>query len=417
MGCLSNLRGSKMTRKDYWKDVAEGIHVSGNYDLKEFLALEGEPVVSIYLPIKRTEREGRRDEWDRIELKDLAKEAERTLSESYDERQIKGIVEKLEYLIGHEDLPVWIDAGAGLGILINPEDAYLIPLSFAPKACVVAGQEYYLKPLIRNLSYQMDYILLLLNSDFFALLQGDYKGVSYVPLPEPVKQYLAETYPEFDGETTALDYYSLADHQSPYHDHKSRNEVTQEETEKFFHYVNKAMNDVLVEHTDLPIILVTLPEHESLFRKICTFKNLLPTSIKKDARTLSGKELRDEAVAIIEAERDNELGKMKEEYRYQASKDTASDDLNALGLALVERRVATLFLAAGKALPGTFDDASGAVSVDLNANPVDDKETDPAAPDIADAFARAAIAQDSTLVVVDQDKMPTSNFVAATYRF
>ncbi len=405
-------------RKEQIRELADHIHLT-TFQPKEYAneVSAGGPLVSIYVPVKRTEREDRRDEWDRIEFKDLCAEALRRLAESYDEAAYAGIQEKLEYILAHEDLPLWVDASQGLAFLVTNQDAYVINMNTAPDACVVAGPQFYLKPLFRDAMFQMSYKLLLLNTDFFALLDGDYNGVHYVPLPKDVKDFFAETFPEFDGATTALDYYSLEDHESPYHDHKSRKEVTKEEAEKFFRYVNKEMNDKLVRNCTDPVILVTAPEHEHMFREICTFKSLIPEGIHKDARTLSGTELRDDAVAIIEAHRDKGFAELKEDYGYKASKGQATDNIPDIGLALVERKVDVLMLEEGKGIPGAFDDKTGTVTFDGSKDPVDDKELDPASPDIANAFAEAAALQDAKVVVLPASMMPTASGIAATYRF
>ncbi len=405
-------------RKERIRELADHIHVT-TFQPKAFVneAPAGGPLVSIYVPIKRTEREDRQQDWDRIEFKDLCKEAYRRLAESYPEKDYAGIQQKLDYILSHEDLPLWVDASQGLAFLVTNQDAYVINMNTAPEAVVTVGPQFYLKPLFRDAMFEMSYKLLLLNTDFFALLDGDYNGVHYVPLPEDVKNYFAETFPEFDGETTALDYYSLTDHESPYHDHKSRREVTKEEAEKFFRYVDKAMNDKLVRESDDPVILVTAPEHEHMFRKLCTFETLLPEGIRKDARTLSGQELRDDAVAIIMNQREKGLAEANEDYAFKASKGKATNDPSQIGFALVERKVDLLFLEEGKGIPGTFDDKTGTVTVDGSVNPVDDKELDPASPDIAGAFAEAAVLQDAKVIVLPHGRMPVENGVAATYRF
>lgn len=202
---------------------------------------------------------------------------------------------------------------------------------------------------------------------------------------------------------------------SPYHDHKSRKEVSKEEAEKFFRHVNKVMAGFAsVDPT--PVILVTLPEHDTMFRRICTFDTLLPEGIEKDARTLSGDALRDDAVKIIDAKRQAELKKVIDQYEYDASKNRASDDLVKVGKALMERNVATLFVEMGKGLPGTFDVATGTVTMDEHRDPTDDKLLDPADPDIVDAMAQAALKQDAVIYVLSADEMPTKNGVAATFR-
>lgn len=404
-------------RKEAIRELAEGIKVLEGFNAKDYLSPASTPVVSIYIPVKKTQRDDRQQDWDRIDFKDLAKEAKRRLSESYDKDTIRPILKKLEYILENEDLPLWINASAGLAFLVSAEEADVYNMCEAPASSVTVGDNYYLKPLIEDTKNEMYYKLLLLNSDFFSVLDGNYNGVSFEQFPDSVKHYFAETFPEFDGETTALDYYSLEDHEPPYHDHKSRNEVTQEETEKFFRYVNKEMNDTIVRDSETPVILVTLPEHENMFRKICSFKSLAPQSILKDARTLTGAELRDDAVKIIQDDEDVQIKDLIEKYEYHLSKGSASNSIPDIGLALVERKVAVLFLADGKGLPGTFDGKTGQVDYDPSTNPVDDKELDPASPDIANAFAEACIAQDGEVIVLDADKMPGGAFIAATYRY
>lgn len=401
-------------RKEEIRELAENIHVMKGFDPKHHQDAKEGPVVSIYIPIHRTEREGRRDEWDRVEFKDLAKKAKDCLARDYADADA-GISEKLDYILAHEDLPLWVDASAGLGFLVNATDAYVYNLSFAPDPIVVVADEYYIKPLIRNTEYEMEYKLLLLGTDFFSVLDGDYNGVRYEPLPDDVKNYFAETFAEFDGETTALDYYSLEDHEPPYHSFKSRNDVKKEEAEKFFYYVDKAMNDYIVRDSDVPVILVTIPEHEHAFREICTFKNLLPESIKKDGRTMSGTELRDAARAIMCARKDAAIAELVDKYDYRASKGEASDDVAAIGKALFDKKVGVLFIEEGKGIQGKYDPATGAVT-DVKESVVESTII-PVTDDLASEFAHIALHQDAQVLVLPADKMPTAKGIAATDRY
>lgn len=143
----------------------------------------------------------------------------------------------------------------------------------------------------------------------------------------------------------------------------------------------------------------------------------MPGGIKKDPRTLSGQTLRDDAVAIIMEKRAKGLEEANEDYAFKASKGKATDDIPQIGLALVERKVDLLFLEEGKGIPGTFDNETGTVIFDGSPNPVDDKELDPASPDIAAAFAEAAVLQDAKVLILPADQMPTKSGMAATYRF
>ena len=153
-----------------------------------------------------------------------------------------------------------------------------------------------------------------------------------------------------------------------------------------------------------------------MFRRLCTFDTLLPEGIEKDARTLSGETLRDDAVKIIDAKRQADLKKVIERYELDASKSKATDDLAKVGEALAERNVDVLFVEMGKGLPGTFDATTGAIAYDDHRDPVDAELIDPADPDIVDAMAQAALKQDATIYVLASEEMPTRNGVAAIFR-
>ena len=121
--------------KETLRKTADSIHVMEKFD-PAILADVTAPVVSLYIPVHHTEREERRDIWDRDMFKDLMKDAERTLAETYDKDAYKGIVEKADYLLEHPDMPLWLHAGEGLGFLMNNDDIYVYNLFFAPEPMV-----------------------------------------------------------------------------------------------------------------------------------------------------------------------------------------------------------------------------------------------------------------------------------------
>lgn len=290
-------------RKSEIRELAEHIYEGQEIDPSELKA-QTPPVVTIYLPVQHAEREGRRGEWERIEFKNLSNKAIKDLEKNWDKDKAKGIVEKLRYIQEHEDMPLWLEAKAGLAFLVNNDDCFVYNMDETPESKVVVGDKYDMAALLSEdeRDQAAHYKLLLLSADFFALLEGDEASVRYVKFPDDVKHYLTETYPEYDGWKAPLDYFSLEDHMSPFHDHKSRRDVTKEETKKFFRYVDKALNDKLLLHNTEPVILVTLPEHVHEFRELCTFDHLNPAVIEKDPGALTGRQLRDDALKILGSE-------------------------------------------------------------------------------------------------------------------
>lgn len=287
-------------RKEAIRHLEDNIHVMDQIDPSEFRKQHG-PAVTIYLPLHHNSREGRRDEADRIEFKDLSKKAETELLKKWDKDEVKSIIDMMEFILTHEDLDFWINDAQGIAFLLNDDGCYVYLMDGAPASYVEVGDEFDMAPIFGEAIHDQEliYKLLLLSSDYFEILDGNARGLHYEKMPSDVKQYFAETYAEFDGETTPLDYYSLEDHMSPFHDHKSRNDVTKEETEKFFRHVNKAISEKLLKDNTVPVILVTAPEHVNEFEKICSIQ-LFPEVIKKDPRGLTGKQLREMAEELIE---------------------------------------------------------------------------------------------------------------------
>lgn len=300
---------SKNITKERMRELKEGIHFTKDIDpdiyktVEKDLAVEQGPAISIYLPIKHDDRDHGRDDWDRIEFKDLIKEAKEQVLKQYDEREAKRAFELLDYTYDHADLDFWLESDKGLAFFVDNEGAYVFNMGRAPEAQAAGGSSFDFAQLDGDVRFKRDttFKLLLLNADFFAVLDGNDEELRFEEFPEDVKHYFAETFPEFDGCLTPQDYYSLEDHMPPYHGWKSRNDVKQEEAEKFFRYVDKVMNDEIVkDETSIPVILVTAPEHLHAFREVCTFKALYPKAIEKDPAGMTGEELRKAAVETLE---------------------------------------------------------------------------------------------------------------------
>lgn len=410
--------------KEILRTTDKSIHVMEDFD-PSLLENVAAPVVSLYIPVHHDEREERRDLWDADMFKDLMKDAYRTLSEHYPDESFKGIHNKADYLLKHPDMPLWLHAGEGLGFLMNNDDVYVYNLFFAPEPMVSAGDTYFIKPLLRNFQYGTEYFVLELSGDRFSWAKGDRTHVEHQPMPSEVHDFFSQLFANSDdtaadmkkGELGALDYITLEGHMGQYHDRQSRNEVKKDDALPWFRYVNQAVNDYLVRDDATPIILCCDEEYEHAFRKLSTLRHLLPVGIKKDPAGLDGKALLEESLAVMDGIRDANIKEVAEKFGADAAHGKASDDFDAIGMALAERRVGALFLVKGKILPGGFDINTGTVTFDPNPNPVDDGYIDPAAPDITDAFAQAALAQDAHIYIVEQNQMPTDKSVAALFRY
>lgn len=368
------------------------------------------PLVSIYLP---THGRIPGEDHDRIVFEDLAAQAREKLTQERERREYKGIDERLDQVAAHLNDLASPAPGGSLAVLVGNECTYVYQLSYEAGPSVFAGEQFHLRPLLKDFQFGSRYFLLGLSADRFAFIHGDFGSLDRVEMPRGVLDEFSEEFPlVYDGHEGALDYASLENHLPPYHGWKSRNDVKAEEAEKFFRHVNKAVVDHLVQGTNLPVILVSLPEHQTAFRRISTIPHLLDEGIEKDIGGIEAPELLADAKAVIEHVREAHAAKLLDRLGDVEARGGGSTDLSAIGLALVERKVRALFVAEGAYIPGGFNEETGEVHL---------FEREPhgrfQGPELADAFARAALAQDAEVFELDAAQIPGDTGMAALFRY
>lgn len=371
------------------------------------------PLVSLYLPLG-----GPADgaDGDRTRFGELLEEVRGKLAQEFEHREHTGIDARLDRVA--ERLPELAEraAGGSLALFVDNGRTLAIPLGYAAGPRAFAGDRFLVTPLLRQFQWGSRYLLLGLSADRFALIRGSFGSLQREELAPSVKDEFSELFPEvYDGHEGALDYQSLENHMPPYHGYKSRNDVKKEEAEKFFRYVNRAVTAHLAaaeDAPDLPVILVSLPEHQAAFRRISTVPHLLPKGIEKDVGGLREPELLAEARSVIECARLTRAEALLAEFGDAAAHGRASADPAAIGLALVERKVRALFLAEDADVAGGFDTGTGEVVL-FERGPHDRFQ----GPELADQFARAALAQDAEVMELPANQVPGEVGIAALYRY
>lgn len=388
--------------------MEDGISTLANFDSALF-EHANPPLASIYLPLHG--RAGAEE--DRVQFKNLVEEVRSKLAQEYEHREHANLDGRLDEVAMHlEDLAGGASGGS-LVVLASNDQVYLYRMDYAAGPLVFVGERFYTRPLLRELQFGSRYFLLGLSADRFAFVRGDFGSLDRVELPADVLDEFSEEFPlVYDGHEGALDYSSLENHLPPYHGYKSRKEVRKEEAGKFFQHVNEVVTDHLVRGTDLPVILVSLPEHQTAFRRISTIPHLLDEGIEKDIGGLEAPELLDAAKGVLERERAARAGRLLNGFGDAEAHNRATTNLETIGLALVERKVRALFLTEGAYIPGGFNDETGEVYL---------FEREPhgrfQGPELADGFVRAALAQDAEVYELPPENVPGDSGIAALYRY
>lgn len=367
------------------------------------------PLVTLYVPTHGSE--ARKEDSQRFE--ELVEQVREKLAQRYEHREHTGIDEALDHLIARFPELVSPATDGTLAAFMTNERAFVYTLGYPVEPLALVGDAFCVQPLVKDLAFGSHYFLLGLNADRFSFIHGDFGSLKRVEIPQDVLDEFSELFPlVYDGHEGALDYSSLENHMPPYHGYKSRNDVKKEEAEKFFRYVNEAVAEHLTRGTNLPVILVSLPEHQTMFRRISTIPNLLDEGIEKNIDGMEAPELLADAKTVIERERLRRADALLEEFGDAKAHGRATSDLAAIGLALVERKVRALFLAEGAYVSGSFNDETGEV-YPFEQEPHERFE----GPELADQFARAAFAQDAEVIELPAEKVPGDTGIAALFRY
>lgn len=139
-------------RKESIRRMADSIQVIDKIDPKEFKKQNG-PAVTIYMPLHHGSREGRRDNKDRLEFKNLSKKAEAELKERWGKNATTSITSKLEFILDREDLDFWLDDAEGLAFLLNSDNCYVYTMNGRPAPLVEVGEEFEITPILGEVEY------------------------------------------------------------------------------------------------------------------------------------------------------------------------------------------------------------------------------------------------------------------------
>ena len=157
------------------------------------------------------------------------------------------------------------------------------------------------------------------------------------------------------------------------------------------------------------MILAALPEQQPHFRRISHNENLLPEGIEIGQSTLSLQELREKSWMVMQPRYLKRLEGLLDQFGASHGQGLASDQLEDIGQATRQGRVATLLVEAERQIPGHVDRNDGTATA---AN-----EDEVNTPDLLDELTIWTLEQGGDVVVVPTERMPTGTGAAAIYRF
>lgn len=376
--------------------------------LRELMADEHHPCVSLYQPTHRKLPEKRQDP---IRYKNLLREMQTSLAEGYAPRDVRAIATPFEALA--LDQPFWERRTEGLAILASVTRFEVFELQHTVPELVIVADSFHVKPLLRVVQSADRYQVLALARDEVRFYEGNRYVLDEVELngvPRTVTDALGDELTEPSrGVHGVGPYRAGGGNMGIHHGRGQKKDEVGLDTERFFRAVDRGIVARYSRPSGLPLILAGVPENVAAFRAVTHNAAVLEAAIEIDPAALTLDELRAHAWSSIEPLYLARLVDLTERYHLNYSRGLGDEDPEAVAEAAVIGRVKTLLVDAERLLPGRIDVRTGKITP----RGLGDPRTD----DVLDDLAETVLRMKGEAIVVPTKRMPSNTGVAAIYRF
>lgn len=360
-------------------------------DLTTLASRRGDICVSIYL---RTTPVTQEATGDRIELKNLAKDAVNRLEEkSADRRRVVALSEQLDDLVDDDDF--WRFQARSLAIFATPDNinTFRVPNALAP--LVVVSDRFHLKPLLRAVTFpNVAYVL--------ALAEGSVRFVE-VFAELPAVSVKVDGMPRDAGSAVG---------RSSVNDRSPSGRLQGSEGQKvllrqFARKVDHALRG-LISGSDIPLILAATEPLASIYRSVNTYPRLAEATIEGSPGGLTNDQLGERSRTVLDGLYRDELATLRTLFETRENQGRATTDVVQAARAATFGAVAVLLVDIDEIIPGTVDD-DGTVSFE--------DQTVATTYGVVDEIASRVIRSSGRVLGVRKDDIPGGKSLAAILRY
>lgn len=352
----------------------------------------GEHLVSVYLPTSPITPE---TDGDRIAFRNLSAEAvEGMAAAGASAAEREGVEEALADL--HDDDGFWAMQAHSLAVFATPDSVRNFRLPNRLSAAVQVADRYYVKPLLRTVTFPQTAFVLALAEGAVRLLEVTPDLPTFeIPVPDlpsdaagmsgkaPITDRSPSGRPQsWEGRKTLVRSYARA--------------------------VDHALRPVLVGQ-DVPLILAATEPVDAIFRSVNSYPHLAERTLRGSPEERTDGELGEAARTVLDGIYAEQLRELAALFEQRAGIGRTAVEINDLARAATFGAVDTLFVDIDAKLPGSIDEESGAVTLDAAEQPGDYG--------VFDEICRRVILTDGTVMAVRAAEVPGAGSAAAILRY
>lgn len=361
-------------------------------DLMNLASGRADICVSIYL---RTTPVTQEAEGERIELKNLAKDAvNRLVENSANRRRVVALSEQLADLV--DDNEFWRFQARSLAIFATPDNIKTFRVPNALEALVVVSDRFHLKPLLRAVTFpNVAYVL--------ALAEGSVRFVEvFADLPAVAVK--VEGMPKDAG--SAVGRSSVNDRSPSGRLHGSEGQKVL--LRQFARKVDHSLRG-LISGSDIPLVLAATEPLASIYRSVSTYPRLAEATIEGSPGRLTDGQLAERARAVLDGLYRDELAALGTLFETRENQGRATTDVAQAARAATFGAVSILLVDIDEITPGAVDDDDGTVTFADHA--------DATSYGVVDEIASRVIRSGGRVLGVRKDDIPGGKSLAAILRY
>lgn len=359
-------------------------------EVERLLAKRDDALVSIYVtttPI--TSEVGAA----RIELKTLAAEAaEQMQAEGAERRAVLEVRESIDELLEDDDF--WAEQSHSLAVFASADGLRTFRLPNRLTSEVEVGDRFYVKPLLRAVTFPQAAFVLALAGGAVRLVEIQRDGPAFtVKVPDLPSDA-----------ASAAGKASIAD-RSPSR-RLQGSEGQKILLRQYARKVDHALRGVLTG-LEIPLILAAAEPLDSIYRSLNSYPHLVDMGISGNPDNATDEELAAAARGVLDNVYAQELAKIRQRFEFAASQGRASGDVATIAHAATRGAVEILLVDIDEKVPGFVDDGGGVTFAD----------DDGASYGVVDEIARRVLLSRGEVLAVRADDIPGGGPAAALLRY
>ncbi len=369
-------------------DVPSRLEIERLLDVRD----RDDACISIYVATTPVTQEA---EASRIEFKNLAADAVGQVEAAgANHRIVSELREALDELV--EDDGFWAEQARSLAVFASPGRLRTFRLPNRLGDVVEVGDRFYVKPLLRALTFPQTAFVLALAAGGARLVEVTNDGPAFtVPVPD-----LPSDAASAAGRASIGDRSQIGRMQG--------SEGQKVRLRQYAHKVDQALRHVLTG-LELPLILAAAEPIAAIYRSLCTYPHLVEATLSGNPEELSDEQLAAAARTVLDDLYARQLDGLRASFELEASRERASSDVATVARAATFGAVATAIVDIDAKLPGTIDEGSGVVTLD--------DADDARSYGVVDEIARRVLQHGGRVLAVRADEVPGGGAVAGLLRY